>query len=60
MKHFLWDGLAEIMKMMMHRVTSYPTLDRKKTMQFLSQGEFEANTGVEWNRCGFSITSISN
>lgn len=58
MKYWLQNGPMEITKKIFHRFIGYPTLDKKKTMWCLSQEEIEANTGVEWNGWGLSITNI--
>lgn len=58
MKYWLQNGPVENIKKMIHRVIEYPTLDKKKTMQYLSHEEFEANIGGKWNGCALSITNI--
>ena len=50
MKFWLHNGLVEITKKLIHKVTSYPTLDKKKTMQSLIHEEVEMDIGTEWNR----------
>ena len=60
MKYWLQNSPVEITKKMIHRVTGYPTLDKKKTMWCLSHEEVKAKTGAECNGCGLSITNISS
>lgn len=60
MKYWLQIGLVEITKKMIHRVTGYSTLEKKKTIRCLSHEEVEANMRSKWNGSGLSITNISN
>lgn len=60
MKFWLSNGLVEITKKMIHKITSYPTLEKKKTMRSLSQEEVKARASAKWNGWGLSITNISN
>lgn len=57
-KYSLKNRPIENTKKIIHRVTCYPTIDRKKTMRSMSLEEIEANIGVDQNRCGLSITNI--
>ena len=45
---------------MIHKVTGYHTLNKKKTMQSMSHEEFEATTRAKWNGWGLSISNIYN
>lgn len=60
MKFWLHNGPFEITKKMIHKVTDYPTLDKKKIMRSLSHKEVEYNISAKWNGWGFSITNTSN
>ena len=58
----LWleGGLIKITKKIVHRVTSYPTLDRPKTLRSDSKEVIEKNTGAKWNKHGMTIKTITN
>ena len=49
MKLWLQNGHIEISKKVIHNVTKYPTMNKKKMMHFLRKEEIEANTSAEWN-----------
>ena len=56
----LWleNGPIKISKGIIHRVTSYPTLDQPKTLRRNSKEVMEKNTRAKWNKCGMTIDNI--
>ena len=58
----LWleDGPIKISKRIIHRVTSYPTLDRPKTLQSDSKEVIEKNIGAKWNKQGMTIDTTTD
>ena len=56
----LWlkDVPIKITKRIVHRVTSFPTLDWKKTLRSDSKEAIEKNTRAKWNKRGMTIDTI--
>ena len=56
----LWleGGPIKITKRIIHKVTSYPTLDRPKTLRSDSKEVIEKNTREVWNKRGMTIDTI--
>jgi hypothetical protein len=50
----------KISKRIVHRVTSFPTLDRHKTLRSDSKEVIEKNTGAKWNKRGMTIDTIQD
>ena len=44
---------------MVHRVTSFPTLDRPKTLRSDKRETSEKNIGAKWNNRGMTIDTIT-
>jgi hypothetical protein len=57
---YLWleGGPIKIKKRIMHRVTSFPTLDQYETPRIDSKEAIEKNTGKKWNKRGMTIDTI--
>ena len=51
-------GPIKVSKIIVHRVTSFPTLDRPKTLQSDSKEVIEKNTGAKWNKWRMTIDTI--
>ena len=43
---------------MVHRVTSFPSLDWPKTLRSDKKEKIEKNTGAKWNNMGMKINTI--
>lgn len=58
----LWleDGLVKISKIIIHRVTRYPTLEWPKTLRSDSKEAIEKNTKSKWNKRGMTIDTIKD
>ena len=52
------NGPIKITKRIIHRVTSYPTLDQPKTLRSDSKEVIKKNIGAIWNKRGMTIDSI--
>lgn len=59
---FLWleGGPIKLRKRIIHRVTSFPTLDQHKTVRSDSKEAVEKNTGEKWSKRGISIDTIKD
>ena len=55
---WLEDGPINFLKRLIHRVTSYLTLDRTKNLRSDSKEVIEKNTGEKWNKRGMIINTI--
>lgn len=58
----LWldNGPIRITKRIIHRVTSYPTLDQPKTMRSDSKEVIKKNIGAKWNKRGMEIDTATD
>ena len=57
---WLEDGPMKITKIIVHRVTRYPTLDQPKTLRSDSKEVIEKNIGERWNKRGMNIDTIQD
>ena len=58
----LWleGGPVKITKLIVHRVTGYPTLDRSRAIRSDAKEVIEKNIGALWNKHGMTIDTITN
>ena len=52
--------LIKIIKLIIHKVTGFPTLDWPKTLQSDSKEVIEKNIGAKWNKQGMTINTITD
>ena len=57
---WLETRLVKITKKIVHRVTSFPTLDQPKTLRSDKRETIEKNTSTKWNNRGMTIGTIKD
>ena len=57
---WLESGPIKLTKLIIHRVTRYPTTNRSHAIRSDSKEIIERNTGVVWNKRGMTIDTITN
>ena len=53
-------GLVKLTKLIIHRVTGYPTTNRSHSKRSDSKEIIEKNIGAIWNKHGMTIDTITN
>ena len=57
---WLESGPVKITKLIIHRVTGYPTTNRSCAIRSDSKEIIERNNGAVWNKHGMTIDTITN
>ena len=57
---WLESGPIKLTKLIIHRVTGYPTTDRSRAIRSDSEEIIEKNTRAIWNKRGMTIDTITN
>ena len=57
---WLEDGPTKLSKIVIHRVTRYPTLEWPKPLRIDSKESIEKNTREKWNKRGMTIDTIKD